>query len=92
MADARSGRLLQVSSAIGATLAVIAMGCVPSAVERVTVPTTDYWKEVVAGDGGGAVSPRYPLDVTADMVEYARTAAGGGKPAREVAGAAGPPV
>jgi len=79
MACGRSGFSLTIPRAVGSVLTALFTACVPSAIERVPVPTTDRWRVLVAGDETGTVSPEYPLDVTAEMVEYARRVAGSGK-------------
>ena len=65
-------------------LAVLGTGCAGSRIDSVAVPTTERWKEVVAGNGTMTVSPDYPLDVTPEMVKLAREVAGRGKPAQKL--------
>ncbi|MBD3869459.1 MAG: tetratricopeptide repeat protein [Acidobacteria bacterium] len=65
-------------------LAVLGTGCASSRIAGVAAPTTERWKEVVAGVPGVSVSPDYPLDVTPEMVQLAREAAGSGTPAQQL--------
>ena len=61
-------------------LTVLGTACASSRMDGVHAPTTERWKEVVAGGQAETVSPDYPLDVTPEMVQLAREAAGRGKP------------
>lgn len=62
-------------------VALLGTGCAASRIDGVAAPTTERWKEAVAGDRSGTVSPDYPLDVTPEMVALAREVAGSGRPA-----------
>jgi tetratricopeptide (TPR) repeat protein len=65
-------------------IAVLGTGCAASRIGGITAPTTERWKEVVAGGSADVVSPHYPLDVTPAMVELAGEVAGRGKPAEKL--------